>query len=831
MEHYAELAASMEETSFLLSRLCASNEWAEAFKRFSKQKKSVEMLLFSNQLDAPPLALAIERFGKVVSQTNVASGAMAQGLERERELFVDAIRDSIRRSELVPIQPLLLVSGSGAEKELAQLRAKVQLLEQDVYSVATRSWLRIVEASELGAADPTGLSDPYCTIKNVKDVKGNKIETQVCPETLNPVWDESFELDLSQKFRFNVEIFDWSKDRIPQYLGYVEINWSEWALGVREERRWLPVEDGSGTVYIGLRAADFGEDKLEPHSMMECNCCKAFAKIEAFACEVCTKATCALCLWEKKCHRCSKNAGPDGCKRAKLLASHKRVASQRGTIAELVAKAKLHALMPDPKEWPIVRYTWPPWTSDVATLEGVAREQGFSLTRSYVYEAPGKEPYVSLEMLDPYETYDHFTRHLIKVDVFIFIGICENKKPVVVVIERLCEVTQTVLALVYSPEGVFRRSLKVSASFDEKKKGGFPRPMSGMRKSSADTMRTDNPHDVRAFLAESSFPGLALNRVPWSAHQELVASLLQFERNHTDLRRRIGVLFVPSGETDENEMFKSSETADLTEFLEMLGERVPMLGWPKYAGGLNIKEDSTGTHSVYTQFLGFEIMFHVNCLLLDDGSEQQLARKRYIGNDLVVFIFMENPNDVFDPAVITSQMCHVFIVIRKTSVGDEPTKYRINVVAKQGVPSFSPDLPAPNILLKGEACRNFLLAKALNGNRATFRAKTFSQKTRKTRQDLLSRMHKDLMTDGALQEPPTPVADLTALALSTENRLFKTKVEHTSEVTGQLNFGQNEQIFALSANPEEGFWTGLLRDKIGRFPAEKVEPLDNKKKK
>merc|ERR1719197_495594 len=123
-------------------------------------------------------------------------------------------------------------------------------------------------------------------------------------------------------------------------------------------------------------------------------------------------------------------------------------------------------------------------------------------------------------------------------------------------------------------------------------------------------------------------------------------------------------------------------------------------------------------------------MFHVNCMLLDDGSEQKLSRKRYIGNDLVVFIFMESETDVFDPSTITSQMCHTFIVVRKVA-GSDPTKYRINIVAKSGVPEFSPALPEPNVLLKGEACRNFLLAKALNGNRATFRARTFVQKTRR----------------------------------------------------------------------------------------------------
>jgi hypothetical protein len=72
---------------------------------------------------------------------------------------------------------------------------------------------------------------------------------------------------------------------------------------------------------------------------------------------------------------------------------------------------------------------------------------------------------------------------------------------------------------------------------------------------------------------------------------------------------------------------------------------------------------------VCLEFLGFECMFHVNSLLEDDGSEQQLSRKRFIGNDLVVFVFVEG-DQPWDPNMITSQMCHTFIVVRKVGSGE-----------------------------------------------------------------------------------------------------------------------------------------------------------------
>ena len=60
-------------------------------------------------------------------------------------------------------------------------------------------------------------------------------------------------------------------------------------------------------------------------------------------------------------------------------------------------------------------------------------------------------------------------------------------------------------------------------------------------------------------------------------------------------------------------------TPDYEEFLEWLGERITLKGWSKYRGGLDVKSkpiifcnlpvaNTTGTHSVYTEHRGYEIM-------------------------------------------------------------------------------------------------------------------------------------------------------------------------------------------------------------------------------
>ena len=49
----------------------------------------------------------------------------------------------------------------------------------------------------------------------------------------------------------------------------------------------------------------------------------------------------------------------------------------------------------------------------------------------------------------------------------------------------------------------------------------------------------------------------------------------------------------------------------------------------------NVLVNTTGSHSVYTKFNEFEIMYHVAPLLpYQDFDEQRVERKRHLGNDV-----------------------------------------------------------------------------------------------------------------------------------------------------------------------------------------------------
>src|SRR3990167_6954481 len=93
----------------------------------------------------------------------------------------------------------------------------------------------------------------------------------------------------------------------------------------------------------------------------------------------------------------------------------------------------------------------------------------------------------------------------------------------------------------------------------------------------------------------------------------------------------------------------------------------------------NIAKGSTGKYSVATSYKGYPIMFHVSTYLpFIANDEQQLERKRHLGNDVLIVVFKEG-NHKFDPSCIHSDFNHIFVVIHKLPRPEEinnKTTYR-----------------------------------------------------------------------------------------------------------------------------------------------------------
>ncbi len=53
---------------------------------------------------------------------------------------------------------------------------------------------------------------------------------------------------------------------------------------------------------------------------------------------------------------------------------------------------------------------------------------------------------------------------------------------------------------------------------------------------------------------------------------------------------KFGILYAKEGQIDENDMFGNTQTsAAFEEFLELIGDKIPLQGWTKYRGGLDVK--------------------------------------------------------------------------------------------------------------------------------------------------------------------------------------------------------------------------------------------------
>ncbi|KAM9301805.1 signal-induced proliferation-associated protein 1 [Gastrophryne carolinensis] len=237
-----------------------------------------------------------------------------------------------------------------------------------------------------------------------------------------------------------------------------------------------------------------------------------------------------------------------------------------------------------------------------------------------------------------------------------------------------------------------------------------------------------------------------------SASPKVPETLLKLDEQGLSFQRKIGVLYCKSGQATEEEMY-NNETAGpaFREFLTLLGDEVTLKGFTKYRAQLDNKTDSTGTHSLYTRYQDFEIMFHVSTMLpFTTSNSQQLLRKRHIGNDIVTLIFQEPGALPFTPQTIRSHFQHVFIVVRVHNPCSPYTTYSVAVTRTSDTPPFGPALPS-SVFRHSPELRDFLLSKAINGENAAERGGKFLAMATRTREEYLKDLARDHVTTTTLE--------------------------------------------------------------------------------
>ncbi|KAF7241154.1 Rap1 GTPase-activating protein 1 [Varanus komodoensis] len=251
--------------------------------------------------------------------------------------------------------------------------------------------------------------------------------------------------------------------------------------------------------------------------------------------------------------------------------------------------------------------------------------------------------------------------------------------------------------------------------------------------------------------------------------------IVAFDEHVISNNFKFGVIYQKTGQTTEEEVFSNTEESQgFLEFLDLLGDRIQLQDFRGFRGGLDVTRGQTGTESIYTNFRGKEIMFHVSTMLpFTEGDAQQLQRKRHIGNDIVAIVFQDE-NTPFVPDMIASNFLHAYVVVQLHRRPPGETLYKasahgpllaafacrarppckqavaeqlqqVSVTARDDVPFFGPPLPNPAIFKKGAEFREFLLAKLINAEYSCYHAEKFAKlEQERTRSALLESLYEEL---------------------------------------------------------------------------------------
>ncbi|CAJ0959944.1 unnamed protein product [Ranitomeya imitator] len=279
---------------------------------------------------------------------------------------------------------------------------------------------------------------------------------------------------------------------------------------------------------------------------------------------------------------------------------------------------------------------------------------------------------------------------------------------------------------------------------------------------------------------------------------KVTEQLMKLDEQGLSYQLKVGIMYCKVGQSTEEEMYNNESAGPaFEEFLQLLGERVRLKGFEKYRAQLDTKTDSTGTHSLYTTYKDYEIMFHVSTMLpYTPNNKQQLLRKRHIGNDIVTIVFQEPGAQPFSPKNIRSHFQHVFVVVRAHNPCTDSVCYRrclphdiansdcaypgngtlpcphpgdvdaacphpgnaeaalpapcVAVTRSRDVPAFGPPIPKSFTFPKSTVFRDFLLTKVINAENAAHKSEKFRAMATRTHQEYLKDLAEKNVTNTSI---------------------------------------------------------------------------------
>uniref|UniRef100_UPI00398F5333 signal-induced proliferation-associated 1-like protein 2 isoform X2 n=1 Tax=Pristiophorus japonicus TaxID=55135 RepID=UPI00398F5333 len=275
-------------------------------------------------------------------------------------------------------------------------------------------------------------------------------------------------------------------------------------------------------------------------------------------------------------------------------------------------------------------------------------------------------------------------------------------------------------------------------------------------------------------LLEYVVPGLNIHCLHLASNSPKVPDmLLKLDEQGLTFQRKVGVMYCKAGQSTEEEMYNNEIAGPaFEEFLDLLGQRVRLKGFEKYRAQLDNKTDSTGTHSLYTTYQEYEVMFHVSTMLpYTANNSQQLLRKRHIGNDIVTIVFQEPGADPFTPKTIRSHFQHVFLVVQVHNPCTQQVSYSVAVTRSKDVPEFGPFFQKGAEFPKSANFREFLLAKVVNAENAAEKSEKFHAMATRTRQEYLKDLADNYVTTATVDSSSSKLAAIISLPTKKKDKL------------------------------------------------------------
>lgn len=112
-------------------------------------------------------------------------------------------------------------------------------------------------------------------------------------------------------------------------------------------------------------------------------------------------------------------------------------------------------------------------------------------------------------------------------------------------------------------------------------------------------------------------------------------------------------------------------------FLHYIGNRISMLEWNGYRGGLDTQDPNLT--SIHNRIDTHELIFHVSHMLpCSNDDHARVDRKRHLGNDVVLIVFSESAKD-FRVQSVESRPNQVVIIVKACK-----SVYTLDVMFKHG---------------------------------------------------------------------------------------------------------------------------------------------------